>query len=154
MASRDPADLHPDLAALWAEFKSRCALLDIEVFLTCTYRSNTEQDADYAQGRTTPGHRITAAQAGQSAHNCTMNDDGVTPGARAFDFAIQLGDEGNELDWDSDDPQWQDAIKIGEALGLVSGKNFPTPDADHLELPNYRTYQTGTLSTKSAGVSA
>lgn len=141
MASRDPAEMHPDLQALWIEFKERCAVLKIDVFLTCTYRSNAEQDADYAQGRTTPGHKITNAQAGQSAHNCTMNDDGVTPGARAFDFAIQLGDEGNELDWDADDPDWLNAIKCGEALGLVSGKNFPTPDSDHLELTNWQNYK-------------
>ena len=146
---RDPAHLHPDLRVLWVEFQERNRVAGNEVFLTATWRDPAAQLAEWQKGRDADGNIIDASQVvthakpGQSAHECTMNDDGVTPGARAFDFALQLGDEGNQLDWDADDPQWVEAILIGKELGLINGKNFPTSDADHFELANWKTYQLG-----------
>ena len=96
-----------------------------------TYRSNAQQDADYAQGRTVPGKIITNAKAGESPHNCTL-DDG-TPASAAFDFFI-LDENDNKCDWNATDAQWQEAISIGEALGLVSGSTFAIKDNDHFEL--------------------
>jgi hypothetical protein len=152
--------MHPDLQGLWNEFKARNSLVGNEVFLTSTWRDPATQAAEYAKGRDANGNVIdqsavvTNAAPGSSPHECTMNDDGVTPGARAFDFAIQLGDEGNMLDWDSDDEQWTHAIEIGTQMGLVNGKNFknaqgePLGDADHFELPAWRTYVAGTLQAR------
>lgn len=149
---RDPTHMHPDLQTLWNEFKTRNAAKNREVFLTATWRNPADQLAQWMRGRNADGtvidetQVVTNAKPGQSPHECTMGDDGVTPGARAFDFAIQLGDEGNELDWDANDDDWTDAITIGESLGLINGKNFkdahgrPLGDADHFELPNWRNY--------------
>lgn len=46
-----------------------CIARGIDLLVTCTARSNAEQAALYAQGRTQPGPIVTHAQAGQSAHN-------------------------------------------------------------------------------------
>ena len=135
MSDRDLNDLDPALLSLCQQWLDACHAQGINVFITQTYRSDAEQDADYAQGRTTPGNIITNAQAGQSAHNCTLEDG--TPASAAFDFAIQ-GANG-VLDWDASDPAWQTAISIGEGLGLVSGSTWHSiKDTPHFELPNWQ----------------
>lgn len=62
---------------------------DPQPILTCTHRSNEEQNDLYAQGRTKPGKIVTNAKAGQSPHNFLP--------ARAFDIAFVK--PGNLLDW-------------------------------------------------------
>ena len=133
MPSRNIADLDPRLQTLAQDFLDRCKLAGVDVIITQTYRSAAEQDALYAQGRTTPGPIVTKAKSGQSAHECTMPDG--TPGARAFDFAIECGE--NTLDWDEHDDEWMTVLAIGNAMGLVSGGSWG--DWDHFELPNWRT---------------
>lgn len=40
----------------------------VKYLITCTYRTREEQAALYAQGRTTPGKKVTNAKPGQSFH--------------------------------------------------------------------------------------
>jgi peptidoglycan L-alanyl-D-glutamate endopeptidase CwlK len=49
-------------------------------FITCTYRSNEEQNQLYALGRTVKGKIVTNAKAGQSKHNSLPS--------KAFDIAF------------------------------------------------------------------
>lgn len=134
MATRNIADLDPRLQPLAHQFLVQCLAEGLNVFLTCCYRSDAEQDADYAQGRTKPGKIITNARAGQSPHNyCTP--DGK-PAARGFDFALKT-QEGS-LDWDGTDEQWTRAIHIGESLGLSAGADFKIKDYAHMELPDWK----------------
>lgn len=135
MGDRNISDLCPELQTLAQKFLDECKESGINAFLTETYRSCADQDDDYEQGRSMPGHIITNARGGQSPHNCT-NPDGE-PASKAFDFAIQ--DESGILDWDVSDTDWQRAIKIGESLGLVSGSTWHMKDNPHLELPNWQT---------------
>lgn len=136
MPSRSLDDLHPNMQPLAQQFLQKCQDAGIDVFLTCTYRSGKEQDADYAKGRTAPGQIITNAKGGQSAHNCT-NENG-SPAAKAFDFAIK--DDDGRLDWDAHDADWQKAISIGKSLGLVSGGDWKSiKDWPHMELKNWKT---------------
>ena len=135
MTDRSLSDLHPDILPLAEKFVAQCKEEGIEAFITETYRSQIDQDADYACGRTLSGHIITNAQYGQSPHNCTLPDG--TPASKAFDFAIQ--DATGVLDWNAADPAWQRAIAIGESLGLVSGSTWHVPvDNPHFELKNWR----------------
>lgn len=135
MSSRAITDLDERLQPLCQDFLDKCKADGIRAGIACTYRSNEEQDIDYAKGRTTPGPIITNAKAGQSPHNC-IADDG-TAAARAFDFFI-LDDNDNNCDWNAEDDHWRTAISIGESVGLVSGDTFPKKDTDHLELPNWK----------------
>lgn len=136
MASRLISDLHPSLQPLCQEFLARCIQVGIKAGISCTYRSSTEQDADYAQGRTAPGKVITNAKGGESPHNCM--DSAGRAAAKAFDFFIYAADF-RHLDWDAADDRWKKAIAIGEELGLVSGSTFNIVDTDHMEMPNWRT---------------
>lgn len=121
MASRLLSDLHPDLEVLAARFLARCAERQVDVLVVCTYRSDTEQDALYAQGRTTPGPRVTNAKAGQSAHNATL--DGM-PASRAFDAVPLLHGKpiwedprDKDSDW-TNDYGWRVMGEVAEEVGL------------------------------------
>jgi len=74
--SRKLDDLHPIVAAKADAFIKKCHVAGIDVILTSTYRDAESQAALYAQGRTTPGLKVTNAKAGQSFHNYRV----------AFDF--------------------------------------------------------------------
>lgn len=112
MASRSLDDLHPDLKPLAEQFLATAKMRGIDALITCTSRSDEEQDALYAQGRTMKGHIVTNARAGQSAHNFRMND---IPASRAFDCVPLIA--GKPM-WDAEHPAWQTLGQIGEELGL------------------------------------
>lgn len=65
---KDISLLLPKVQAMAQTFIGKCKMQGIDVAITSTYRSNEEQDALYAQGRTTPGNVITNAKGGQSMH--------------------------------------------------------------------------------------
>lgn len=110
--SRNLSDLHPALQPLAERFLDACHAADIDVIITCTYRSNIEQAAAYAKGRTAPGSVVTNAKPGQSRHNLTLNGK---PASQAFDV-VPL--EAGKAIWDAQDPVWQRLGEIGEGLGL------------------------------------
>lgn len=99
------------------------------MLITCTYRSNAEQDILYAQGRTAPGPRVTKARGGQSAHNYTL--DGK-PAAKAFDVVPVVG---GKLMWSATHPAWQTLGKIGTDLGLTW---YGTPGSSFVEYPHFQ----------------
>lgn len=112
MPSRRLADLHPALQLPAEQFLGDCADAGYDVLVTCTYRSNAEQAAAYAQGRTVPGKIVTNAKPGQSLHNTTLHGK---PAAQALDVVpLRFG----KPVWDSKDPAWQAIGKIGEANGF------------------------------------
>jgi len=138
MASRSINDLHPTLQRSCRDFLGACRASGIDVLVTCTYRSQQEQDALYAQGRTVPGRIVTWTR--NSLHCATMADG--TPGARAFDFVplrngvLVWGTHGNGLDDDpTDDDEddlelWQRCGQIVRAVGLEWGGDWPETNRD------------------------
>ena len=137
MSDRALTDLHPDLYTLYLKWKTACDAAGIKTGISQTYRSDVEQDVDYARGRTTDGPIITNARAGQSPHNC--QDENGNPASKAFDFFIYAADGSTRLDWDATDAQWQKAMAIGKNLGLVSGGDFHSiRDYPHFELPKWQ----------------
>jgi len=139
MASRRIEDLHPTLQPLARRFLDRCAERQVDVLVVCTYRSGEEQDALYAQGRTTKGPIVTRARAGQSAHNATL--DGK-PAARAFDAVPLLhgrpiweDPRDKDADW-TNDYGWRVMGEVAAEVGLEwygkAGSRFR--EAPHFEL--------------------
>lgn len=158
MPSRQITDLCETLQPTCVQFLALCngdpvfVKAGAEVFITCTYRSGVEQDAEYAKGRTAAGvpcscggrsnrvgtcqkHpfglTVTKAKAGESPHNVT---EGQKPAARAFDFAVRLST--GKADWDASDALWRRAIAIGKGLGMDSGSRFG--DSPHMQLMNWK----------------
>jgi peptidoglycan L-alanyl-D-glutamate endopeptidase CwlK len=120
MASRSLDDLYPRMKERTLAFLERCKAEGIDVLIYCTYRSNTEQNDLYEQGRTLPGKRVTNARGGQSAHNFTL--DGK-PAAKAFD-CVPL--RGGKPMWSASDPLWKELGRIGKSVGLDWAGNWRT----------------------------
>lgn len=112
MASRNVNDLSPRMQELYKSFEAAMAAAEIDYILTCTYRSNDEQQRLYNQGRTTKGPVVTNAKPGQSKHNCM---DRGKPAAQAFDICIM---KDGKLDWDVKNPDWRKAGELGKGVGL------------------------------------
>lgn len=133
MSSRKISDLVPELQALAEIFSGKMAEAGIPFTITCTMRSQTEQDELYAKGRTEPGPKVTWTL--NSKHIPRTGDKNR---ARAFDIAILR--DGKPV-WDTkvnvnknDEPDYLEAGKIGESIGLRWGGRFSSPDMPHFEL--------------------
>lgn len=138
MASRKISDLHPDLQVLCKQHLQQCEDAGIHLLITCTYRSNEEQESLYAQGRTKPGPIVTKAKAGESKHNAV--DSEGKPCARAYDV-VPLKDGKPIWGTEGEDGRiWEVVGKCGMSLGLnwlgvsTTFKEFP-----HFELKEVAT---------------
>lgn len=158
MASRNPEDLTPALQARLRLFDERMKAAGIPYRLTCTARTVKEQIALYAQGREAlPKTNLLRKLAGLLPINLIENrkkvtwtlaskhivdlDDGNPDNdkARAFDIAIE---KKGQPSWDlkadvneNDIPDYEEAGRIGESIGLRWGGRFRKPDYVHFELP-------------------
>jgi peptidoglycan LD-endopeptidase CwlK len=127
MSSRSLDDLRPEIRPQVDAFLSACQAAGIDVLVTCTLRSNDEQAALYAQGRSAPGHIVTDAQAGRSAHNYGL----------ALDIVPMVN---GKPDWNGHDPVWLTLGSLGQAAGLqwAGAPGFPFPEEPHFQHPNWR----------------
>ena len=115
------ATLHPELRGQAAEFVNRVEQeLGITLRVTQGMRTYAEQDALYAQGRTTPGDIVTNARGGQSNHNF----------GTAFDV-VEVRPNGS-INWS---PDWDAIGRVGTDMGLEWGGNWTTfVDRPHFQL--------------------
>jgi peptidoglycan L-alanyl-D-glutamate endopeptidase CwlK len=105
MASRDPKDLSDDMYFRWSEWDKAMKSNDIDYILTCTRRTENDQKALFAQGRSKPGKIVT----------WTLNSKHLT--GDAFDFCIM---NNGKCDWSMLNKEaWETAVEIGKSLGLV-----------------------------------
>lgn len=118
--SRNVDDLHPKVRELCVRFIAECMADGIEIIITSTYRDNESQAALYAQGRTTPGKRVTKAQPGRSVHNYRL----------AFDF---LPGRYGKFDYE-DKALFTHCGQIAESVGLEwSGRWVDNPETAHCQ---------------------
>ena len=119
MASREISDLHPALQLIASRHLTQAnyelAKIGCSCFITCTYRSDKDQEELYAIGRTKDltKRRVTNAKPGQSAHNFTISGK---PASIAYDMAISVN---GKINWESSHPAWQIVGRVGEGLGLI-----------------------------------
>ncbi len=134
MASRDKKDLNEILVDAYEKTCAEYLRLYPDYpqpFITCTHRSNDEQNALYAQGRTASGKVVTNAQAGQSPHN-------YKPSA-AFDIGFIT--VAKKLSWDKKYFRLFADIIVKIQPLVVCGIDFKSiPDAPHYELKEWRKY--------------
>lgn len=118
--SRKIEDLQPELQRIYHLFADKMEAAGIDFIVTCTARTQAEQDALYAQGRTLPGRKVTWTR--RSRHT----------GGRAFDIVIM---ENGKPDWDVSNRKWEEAGLIGQSVGLEWGGGWLTSkDFPHFEL--------------------
>lgn len=114
------ATLLPEVQPIARALVQKAALSGIRIKVISGFRTYAEQDALYAQGRTTSGSIVTKAKAGYSNHNFGI----------AFDVGVF---EGNKyLD---DSPKYKAVGVLGTDLGLEWGGNWKTiVDQPHFQL--------------------
>ena len=119
MASRSIEDLTPETQALYQKFAEAMKAKNIPYIVTCTFRSQLEQDALYEQGRSKPGQIVTWTR--KSRHT----------DREAFDIAILVN---GKISWKPGD--YLEAVKIGKAVGLDAGGAWvKSKDYPHFEKP-------------------
>lgn len=125
--SRLISDLLPEVQELYYKFHDKMIEVGIPYMVTSTYRSQEEQEALYARGRTAPGQIVTWTR--NSRHTSR----------KAFDIAIcYLGkpcwDVKVDIDWD-EIPDYNEAGMIATEVGLEWGGYWRnTPDYCHFQL--------------------
>lgn len=127
------AGVQPQLAAKAMAIHNQCLAQGIPLRVTSGYRTVAEQDALYAQGRTTSGNKVTNARGGQSYHNFRLAVD-LWP---VNDRGSVLWKHPSGREWNKTDGIWQDIGRAGRAVGgLRWGGDFTTIlDLPHWELP-------------------
>ena len=129
---RDITLCHPHLQVLAAKLVEECSKQGLIIKIGETYRTVAEQDALYAQGRTTPGNIVTNAPGStySSYHQW----------GTAFDFFRNDGqgayNEANNF--------FGKVGTIGVSLGLEWGGNWKSPvDKPHFQLPDWGSSTSG-----------
>lgn len=117
-SERNIATLDEKVAAIAREHLRKLDGLGLDFRVTSGRRTQAEQDALYAQGRTAPGPVVTWTR--RSRHLS----------GRAYDLTLFRW---GQPVWES--PAYLVAGKIGESLGLTWGGRWKVPDKPHFELP-------------------
>lgn len=99
------SELHPTVAAKARQAIDECAAAGMKILVSCTYRSGSEQNALFAQGRTKPGRKVTNARAGQSFHQYRL----------ALDLYPLIH---GKPDFSGTHPNWQRIAAIFKKLGF------------------------------------
>jgi len=115
--------LHPILALRAQTLGELCKTRGLSFVVTAGLRSNAEQDALYAKGRTTEGKVVTKARGGESWHNYGL----------AFDF-VPIHPATNQPVWEDTRFEWQAIGDLGESLGLEWGGRWGFKDKPHFQL--------------------
>jgi peptidoglycan LD-endopeptidase CwlK len=120
--SRNIADLSPEMYPLVKEWEKQMNEAGIDYLITCTKRTIEEQAKLYAQGRTTPGPKVT----------WTMHSKHLT--GNAFDFVVMVN---GKPDWKMVQKEsWNKAVAIGKSLGMdqVVGNDGRVKEFAHLQI--------------------
>ena len=126
MASRKVEDLVPAMQLAAVRFAATMAERGIPFMFTCTYRSQEEQDALYAQGRTKPGPKVTWTTHSKHTERLAFDIAILKDGKPTWDVKVDI-----DLSHTSD---YIDAGEIGKSLGLKWGGDFKTKDFPHFEM--------------------
>ena len=129
---RDITLCHPRLQVLAAKLTAESAKQGLKIAIGETYRTVTEQDALYAQGRTKPGNKVTNAPGStySSYHQWGIafdiyRNDGQGAYNEAGNFFGRVG-------------------AIGVSIGLEWGGNWKSPvDKPHFQLPDWGSSTSG-----------
>lgn len=129
----DPSLLHPSFRALIERAIAFAAQRGVRLVPVQGHRTEDEQAALYAQGRTAPGSIVTNAGPGQSLHN--------------YGVAVDLvpADLINTPNWSPESPLWNVVGEAATAAGLEWGGNWNGfVDRPHVQMPvqgGWRTLQ-------------
>jgi peptidoglycan L-alanyl-D-glutamate endopeptidase CwlK len=122
-------EVHPELARRVTNLADALAAEGSQIEIDTALRTAAQQDALFAEGRSSPGKEVTNARGFQSNHviGCAVDispDDSVT----------------GRPDWNASHPAWQRIVALAPSFGLRDGKSWH--DLPHLELQEIPTEPT------------
>lgn len=121
MASRLLSDLVVSVENAACAAITECKAQGLDLLITCTYRDDKEQNLLYAQGRTTPGKKVTNAKAGQSLHQYRV----------ALDLVPIVN---GKPEWSGSHPNWKKIADIFVKHGFEWAGSWKT----FRELPHFQ----------------
>jgi len=121
------ADVHPDLVEKVTRMRAAMAYLRFPLLVTDGVRTDAEQAALYAQGRTTPGKIVTHCDGVTTRSNHQVHADGF---GHAVDCCFLVD---GKPSWGEKLP-WALYGAMAKALGLKWGGDWTKPDKPHIEL--------------------
>jgi peptidoglycan L-alanyl-D-glutamate endopeptidase CwlK len=120
-------DVHPVLASKVRTMAAILAKEQIHIRVVQAWRTVAEQNALFAQGRTTAGPIVTNCPGGHSYHNYGLAVDCVP--------SLPERDDSFAPDWNKNHPIWKRMVAVGESLGLNCGADWRTfKDFPHFQL--------------------
>jgi peptidoglycan L-alanyl-D-glutamate endopeptidase CwlK len=114
--SRKIEDLTPEMQTKFKEFAALMAQEGIPFMLTCTYRSQEEQDALYEQGRTKPGKVVTWTHTSRHTQRDAFDIAILKDGKPTWDVKVSV--DGDDI------PDYQEVGAIGKLVGLNWGGSW------------------------------
>lgn len=122
--------LNPIVREATERLIANCEARGVDIRITQGYRSISEQNTLFAQGRTKPGEKVTDARGGQSYHNYGL----------AIDFCLLIN--GKQASWsmvadgDKDGVRdWAEVVNEAKRLGFAWGGDWSGwKDYPHFEM--------------------
>ena len=124
--NRKIEELLPAMQLRVLRFAGAMAEVGIPWMITCTYRSQDEQDALWRIGRSEPGRRVTWRKISNHTSRRAMDFAILKDGQPCWDVKVSVNK--------NDMPDYLEAGQIGESLGLIWGGRWRNPDYPHFEL--------------------
>jgi peptidoglycan L-alanyl-D-glutamate endopeptidase CwlK len=125
MSSRDILYLLPHVQPFARQFLQACMAKGHDVVVTCTYRSQEEQDDIYARGRTKPGKIVTWTRHSKHTDRIALDFALVKNGKCSWDIKADF-DEDNVADY-------FEVGAISKEIGFTWGGDWNPPDYCHIE---------------------
>ena len=129
--SRKVEDLTPEMQVKFKEFAAKMAEVGLPFILTSTYRSQEEQNALYEIGRSKPGRKVTWTLHSRHTQRDAFDIAVIKEGKPTWDTKVSVNE--------NDIPDYFEAGKIGQEVGLIWGGTFknskgdPLPDFPHFQ---------------------
>ena len=110
MADRNLSALAPRAYRVFSDLITLCKSEGVDILVYCTYRSPEEQNVLYAQGRTSPGKKVTNARGGESLHQyrCAVDLVPLRAGKPIWDVFHHGVME----------PEWLTLVTAAKSLGI------------------------------------
>lgn len=121
-------ELNPLFRSKIQEWRKLMLQAGVIPYIYTAYRSNSDQDKEYAKGRTIKGNITTYAQAGQSFHNYRLAIDWVP--------LLKIGENNYKADWDNNS-----AYKLGEKIARPLGIKYLNFETGHLQDGRFATWR-------------
>jgi peptidoglycan L-alanyl-D-glutamate endopeptidase CwlK len=118
MATRDPLQLLPEMWPFFSDFRTGMLEAGLDFVVTCTYRTQEDQEKLFEQGRTKPGQIVTWTRKSKHTER------------KAFDIAMIVN---GKITWDT--KEYLKAGEIGIKVGLQWGGSWArAKDYPHFEM--------------------